>query len=71
MATEEFERKLETEPLSLLSKEVCQSFKGVRKIVMKRAHQLIREEKLPFREAMVRAWAEVKQKCLTEHGTPV
>lgn len=65
------EEKLEKEPLALLSKESCADFKGVRKIVMKEAHRLIREEKISFREAMIRSWAEVKRKCLVEHGVPV
>lgn len=68
---ERVERKLEEEPLALLTKDVCSSFRGIRKIVMKEAHRLIREEKMPFREAMTRAWAEVKRKCLLEHGVPV
>jgi len=67
----EIRKTLEEQPLALLSPQVCKDFKAVRKIVMKEAHRLIREEKLPFKEAMTKAWAEVKMKCLVEHGAPV
>jgi len=67
----EIEKVLEVEPLKALSPQVCKDFRAVRKIVMKEAHRLIREEKLPFKEAMSKSWAEVKTKCLVEHGAPV
>jgi hypothetical protein len=53
-----------------LTKEVCESFRGVRSVVMKRAHELMAEERLPFRDAIKRAWEEVKTTCLLKYGVP-
>ena len=54
-----------------LTPEMCSSFRGIRSFVMRRAHQLMRQEGIPFSRAMKRAWAEAKISCLREYGIPV
>ena len=55
----------------VLTPEMCKSFRGIRSFVLRRAHQLMREEGIRFSDAMKRAWAEAKMSCLREYGIPV
>jgi len=54
-----------------LTPEMCKSFRGIRSFVLRRAHQIMRQEGVPFSDAMKRAWAEAKMSCLREFGIPV
>ena len=46
-----------------LSKDRCYSFRGIRQWVMCRAWEIMETEKVPFSEAISRAWAEAKKGC--------
>ena len=54
-----------------LTPEMCSSFRGIRSFVMRRAHQLMQQERISFSRAMKRAWAEAKISCLRKYGIPV
>lgn len=64
------EEKISEEPIEMLTKELCESFRGIRSVVMKQAHHIMRTEKAPFRDALRKAWSEVKTKCLLKYGVP-
>lgn len=46
-----------------LTKEICNDFRAIRSAVMRRAWELMDTEKIPFRNAIKRAWNEVKKQC--------
>jgi len=49
--------------LGELTKEVCYDFRAVRSAVMRRAWEIMDTERVPFRDAIKRAWDEVKRQC--------
>ncbi len=49
--------------LEELTKEVCYDFRAVRSTVMRRAWEIMDTEKVRFRDAIKRAWDEVKRQC--------
>jgi len=53
-----------------LPKEVCQSFRDIRRWVLCKAWQHIDEGKMSFREAIKKAWSEAKLTC-AKHGVVV
>ena len=78
MPRDQDKKPTEDEILSLLSREACSSFKGVRKVVGKlavREAQELMKQGVPFREAMsqgfTNAWSEVKRQCLVKYGVSV
>ena len=46
-----------------LTKDICYDFRGIRRWVMAKAWDLMEKERIPFREAIRRAWAEAKREC--------
>lgn len=46
-----------------LDKETCYDFRKVRAYVMCKAWYLMEKERIPFREAIRRAWDETKVAC--------
>jgi len=46
-----------------LDKNTCYDFRKVRAYVMCKAWDLIEKEKIPFREAVRRAWSDTKVEC--------
>lgn len=52
-----------------LSKDVCYDFRGIRRWVLCKAWRHIEEEKVPFGEAIRRAWREAKEGCLKVGAT--
>jgi hypothetical protein len=45
------------------TKEECYDFRAVRRRAICTAWKILEEEKIPFREAIKRGWAETKAKC--------
>ena len=46
-----------------MTKDVCYDFREVRSRVMYKAWQIMEEERVPFREAIKRAWDWAKGEC--------
>jgi len=46
-----------------LDKETCYDFRKVRAYVMCHTWELMEKEKIPFREAIRRSWADTKKGC--------
>jgi len=58
------EAKVTMEKLrEVLDPSTCYDFKEVRKWVMLRCWTIFEEERVPFREAIRRAWGDVKSVC--------
>ena len=47
-----------------LDKETCYDFRKVRGYVMCKAWDIMDKERVPFREAIRRSWAETKSECM-------
>lgn len=60
MAISEHARYVLGQPME---KSVCYDFREIRSRVMYRAWQIMEEEKVPFKEAVKRAWAWAKSEC--------
>jgi len=46
------------------TKHICADFFAIRSVVAKAAWEYMREEGIPWRDAIKRAWAEAKNRCL-------
>jgi len=46
-----------------LTRDICYDFRAVRHWVMLRTWTIFEEERVPFREAVRRGWADVKAVC--------
>ena len=44
-------------------KEICWDFKGIRAVVICKAWQFMEEQHIPFKSAVRKAWAWVKDQC--------